>query len=203
MTLHAVPKAVFNGSVKLARTPVDATIGVLGGSDSRVKHLVDRAEAGARSAVGTLFADEELREEGRSARLATKERERALRLHEEAEVRRREGEQTLAQAGEESQETVAEARRQAEQERRKAEKRKREREARARKAAEKEKEKTAKAAAKVKRVEEKADKAARLRKIEAKEESIEAKEKAVAKERQAERVQETAAAAKAARKNGN
>jgi hypothetical protein len=202
MSLHTIPRAIFNGSVKLARMPFDATLGALGGADSKLTHLLDRTEAGARSAVSTLFADEDLRKEGRAALLATKQRERAAGLREEAEVHQRIGEETLAEAREESEEAVAEARRHAEQERRKAEKRKRDREARAQKAAKSEKQKAAKAAARAKRVEEKANKAAQLKKIEAKEENIEAKEKAVGKERQAERLEEVAAAAKAARKNG-
>ena len=74
MSMPTIPKTIFNSSVKLARAPFDVALGALGGSDSQAKHLLDRAEAGARSATGVLFADPELREEGRAALLATKER---------------------------------------------------------------------------------------------------------------------------------
>jgi hypothetical protein len=171
MSLPTVPKAIFNSSLKLARAPFDLALGAFGGSDSQAKHLLDRAEAGARSATGVLFADAELREQGRAALLATKERERAAGLEEIAE-----------------------------QERRKAERRRREREARARKTEAKKKAKTAKTAAKVKRANAKAEKTAQLEKLEAKEGSIEAKEEAAAAEREAERLEKAAAAAKKARR---
>src|SRR3954449_8711664 len=64
MSLPTIPKTIFNSSIKLARTPVDLALGAFGGSESGAKNLVDRAEAGARSATGVLFRDEELREEG-------------------------------------------------------------------------------------------------------------------------------------------
>ncbi|MGN6663029.1 MAG: hypothetical protein ACTHK6_02300 [Solirubrobacterales bacterium] len=147
MSMPTIPKTIFNSSIKLARTPFDVALGVLGGAESPARHLLDRAEAGARSATGVLFADEELKEQGRTALLATKERERAVRLRETAEVREREAEERQAEVGEAAREAEAEARRQAEQERRKAEKRRREREARAAKAEAKKKEKAAKAAA--------------------------------------------------------
>ncbi|HEV2727582.1 MAG TPA: hypothetical protein VGV34_04760, partial [Solirubrobacterales bacterium] len=86
MSMPTIPKAIFNSSVKLARAPFDVALGAVGGSDSSVKHLLDRAEAGARTATGVLFADPQLREEGRAALLATKERERATELREKAEV---------------------------------------------------------------------------------------------------------------------
>src|SRR3954470_6387715 len=158
MSLLTIPKTIFNSSIKLARTPVDVAIGALVGSESGAKNLVDRAEAGARSATGVLFRDEELREQGRAALLATKERERAMTLREQAEVEKREASERQAELSKAPGEAAAEARRKAEQNRRKAEKRRRDREARA---AEKEKEKKQKAkksAAKVKRSNAKAQK---------------------------------------------
>ncbi|HVD37642.1 MAG TPA: hypothetical protein VNC15_02285, partial [Solirubrobacterales bacterium] len=146
MAMPTVPKTIFNASLKLARAPFDVALGALGGSDSGAKHLIDRAEAGARSATGVIFADPELREEGRAAMVATKERERATELREKAEVQEREAEERQARAAEAAEKAAAEARRNAEQEKRKAEKRRREREAQAKKAEAKKKEKAAKAA---------------------------------------------------------
>jgi hypothetical protein len=125
MSLPTVPKTIFNSSLKLARAPFDVAFNALGGQDSQAKHLLDRAEAGARSATGVLFADAELREQGRASLLATKERERAVHLREKAEVQEREAEERQAEASEAAREAAAEARRKAEQERRKAEKRRR------------------------------------------------------------------------------
>src|SRR3954465_11798553 len=90
MSLPTIPKTIFNSSIKLARMPADLALGPLRGSDSGAKNLVEPAEAGARSATGVLFRDEELREEGRAALLAAKERERALALREKAEGEERE-----------------------------------------------------------------------------------------------------------------
>src|SRR5436305_14530836 len=100
MSLPTIPKRIFNSSIKLARTPADIALGALGGSESQAKNLIDRAEAGARSATGALFADRELREEGRAALLATKERERATELREKAEVQEREASERQAKVSE-------------------------------------------------------------------------------------------------------
>src|SRR6476659_676897 len=97
MAMPTVSKTNFNSSIQLARAPFDITLGALGGSDSSAKHLLDRAEAGARSANGALFRDDELREEGRMVLLATKERERAVELREKAEVQEREAEERQAE----------------------------------------------------------------------------------------------------------
>jgi hypothetical protein len=202
MTMHAVPKAIFDRSLKLVRAPLDIALGAVGASDSAAKHVIDRVEAGTRSATGVLFADEELREEGRAALLAAKERERAARLHEEAELRQRDAVRNLNEVGEESAEARAEARQTAEAERRKAEKRRREREAQAAEAATARKRKAAKSAAKAKRANAKRDKAATLEKLDAKEESIEAKEAAARTRREAKRLKQAASGAKRARKNG-
>ena len=121
MSMPTIPKTIFNSSIKLARTPVDLALGALGGSESQAKNLVDRAEAGARSATGVLFRDPELREEGRAALLAAKERERAVELREKAEVQEREAEERQAELSKAAEEAAAEARRKAEQERRTAE----------------------------------------------------------------------------------
>jgi hypothetical protein len=203
MTMHTVPKTVLDRSLRLARAPIDAALGVVGASDSAARHLVDRVEAGARSATGTLFADDELKQEGRDVLLATKQRERADRLHEEAELREDEAQRTIEAVAEETAKKRAEAEQRAEQERRKAEKRQRERESRATKSAAAEKEKKVKSAAKAKRTNTKRDQAAKLEKLDAKEESIEVKEEAARAQREAERLKEAAAAAKASRKDGN
>jgi hypothetical protein len=203
MTMHTVPKSALDRSLKLARAPIDAALGVVGASGSAAKHLIDRVEAGARTATGTLFADEELKQEGREVLLATKQRERADRLHEEAELREDEAGRKIEAAAEKSAEKRAKAEKRAGEERRRAEKRRRERESRAAKSAAAEKEKKAKAAAKAKRANAKRDQAVKLEKLDAKEESIEVKEEATRAQREAERLKEVTEAAKAGRKDGN
>jgi hypothetical protein len=201
VSVSKVPRTIVDRSLKLARAPIDAALSVTGASESPAKHLVDRLEAGARSASGVLLADRELKEQGRAVLLATRQRERASSLHGEAELRRDEADRNLEEAAEETAEERAEARRKAEAKRREAEKRRREREERAKKAAAAKKEKVAKAAKKAEQTNAKRDQAAKLRKLDAKEESIERREEAAAAEREAERIGKVAAAAKQDRKD--
>jgi len=203
VSVSKVPRTIVDRSLKLARAPIDAALGVTGASESQAKHLVDRIEAGARSASGVLLADEELKEQGRAVLLATRQRERAASLHQEAELRREEADRNLEETAEESAEQRAEARRDAEAKRREAEKRRREREQRAKRSAAAKKEKVAKAAKEAERSNAKRDQAAQLRKLDAQEESIAQREQAAAAEREAERLADAAAAAKKDRKAGD
>jgi hypothetical protein len=174
MSMSTATRTVFDRSLKLTRWPFDAALGLFGASDSAAKHAVDRLEAGARSATGTLFGDEQLKEEGHRVSQATEQREYAAQLREEAE-----------------------------EERRQADKRRRERESRAAKTAATRKQKAAKSAAKAEQVKAKRDRTAQLDKLDAKEEAIKSKEDASRLERQVKKVEEVAAAAKRDRKDGN
>src|SRR3954469_25693167 len=118
MSMPTIPKTIFNSSIKLARTPIDVALGALGGSDSSAKHMLDRAEAGARSATGVLFRDPELREQGRAALLATRERERGRARREKAGAEEREATERRAELGRAAEGAVPEPRRKAEQDRR-------------------------------------------------------------------------------------
>lgn len=200
--MTTIPKTIVDQSLKLARVPFDVVLRPFGGSDTSAGHFVDRAEAGARSAAGMLFADEELKEKGRAAFLATRERERANRLRESADVRVHEADQLQARVAEEARQAETAAAEKAERDRRSAERRKRERQETAGKTAAKKKQKVAKSTAKAARAKSKADKSAQLKKLEAKEESIKAKEAAAATERESELLRDAAASAKKARKNG-
>lgn len=100
MALPAAPKAVFDRSLKLARVPLDMALRATGGAESPAKFALDRVEAGARSAAGVFFRDEDLKEEGRRALLAARERERALGLREESVRMERDEEQRLSESAE-------------------------------------------------------------------------------------------------------
>jgi len=200
MTMRTVPRTIFDRSLKLVRAPFDAALGAVGAADSSAKHMLDRIEAGARSRVGALFADDELRKQGREALLATRERERAGELRADAAQRESEARRNLETAGEEAARAKAEARREAEEKRRKADRRRRERESQAARSATTSKGKTAKTVAKVKRDNAKRDKGAQLEKLDAKEKSIEAKEAALRSEREAEQLKRVASTAKEIRK---
>jgi hypothetical protein len=100
MAMPALPKRVFNGSLKLARTPIDAALDLSGHADSAAKYGLDRLEAGVRSATGVLFRDQQLQEQGSRSRLAAKERERASDLQERSVHGEREAEARLEEAAE-------------------------------------------------------------------------------------------------------
>lgn len=85
MALPGPAKTLFDVGLRLTRTPVDITLQITGRTDTALELTVDRLEAGVRSATGVLFADEELKEQGARGRTATRERERAAGLREEAE----------------------------------------------------------------------------------------------------------------------
>jgi hypothetical protein len=98
MALPGPARALFDVGLRLSRTPVDITLQVAGRTDTTLELTVDRLEAGVRSAAGVLFADEELKAQGARGRLATRERERAAGLREEAEEEAAEAERALAAA---------------------------------------------------------------------------------------------------------
>jgi hypothetical protein len=86
MALPGPAKSLFDVGLRLSRTPVDITLQLTGRTDTTLELTVDRLEAGVRSATGVLFADEELKEQGARGRIATRERERAAGLREQAEA---------------------------------------------------------------------------------------------------------------------
>jgi hypothetical protein len=200
MSFTTIPKTIVDQTLKLARAPLDVALRPFGGSASSAGQFVDRAEAGARSAAGTILADNELKEKGRASMLATSERERAARLRESAEVRQHEADQRQARIAEEARRAKAAAAEKEDRDRRNAEQRKKDRQSAARKTATKKKQKVAKTTAEKARANKKADNSAQLKKLKAKEKDIKAKEDAAAAEREAERLEKAAAAAKAARK---
>jgi hypothetical protein len=101
MALPTMPKTIFEGSLSLARAPLDAALKVAGsGPDSAANQALDRVEASARNAVGTIFRDEGLRRDAQRQTIAGKERERAQRLQEAARREERERSQRLAEEAE-------------------------------------------------------------------------------------------------------
>jgi hypothetical protein len=98
MALPGPAKTLFDVGLRLTRAPVDLTLQLAGRTDSTLELTVDRLEAGVRSATGVLFGDEELREQGARGRLATRERERAVGLREEAEREAAEAERIVEAA---------------------------------------------------------------------------------------------------------
>jgi dTMP kinase len=84
--IRRIPRAAIDGSLRLARVPVDLVTGVLPNAEP-VGLAVDRADAGVRDALGRVLRDEQLQDEAERRRIAADERERALRLRAEAELK--------------------------------------------------------------------------------------------------------------------
>lgn len=98
MALPGPAKTLFDVGLRLLRTPVDITLQLAGRTDTALELTVDRIEAGVRSATGAIFGDEELKEQGARGRIATRERERAAGLREEAEAEAAEAEDLIEAA---------------------------------------------------------------------------------------------------------
>lgn len=103
MTTKTIPKAAFDGALKLARKPADVLLGVAPENriTSSIAVAVDRADAAIRGAAGSAMRDLELGDEAKRLRAAAEERRRARDLPTEA------GEAT-AQASEDVTEVKAE-----------------------------------------------------------------------------------------------
>jgi hypothetical protein len=83
MSLHPVPKTIFNSSLKLARAPFDVALGALGGSKERqakVGEAAEEAAADARRKAEQQRRKAEKRRREREARAAKAEqRKKAAR----------------------------------------------------------------------------------------------------------------------------
>ena len=96
MDLRRIPRAAVGGYIKAVRWPVDRTTKVLRGGDG-AEVAVDRAEATARAAAGTVLGDEELKRDAAQRSRAADEREHADTLHGAAEARASIAEQELTE----------------------------------------------------------------------------------------------------------
>ena len=107
MTLRTISRTAVGASLKLARLPVDGVLRVAGGAPANgVKLILDRAEARIRALAVKALGDEVLQEDARRRRLAADERERAMHLRAEAELRSERADEQVA-----SKERAAERRR--------------------------------------------------------------------------------------------
>jgi hypothetical protein len=204
MTLRTISRMAVGGSLKLARLPIDGVLRAAGGSSAVVhaKLAVDRTEAKIRALAGKAFGDEVLQEDARRRGEAANERERAVQLRAEAELRseraderitaqERAAERRRAQAAE-----TAKRKRQQAQERRDLHKRTAaDATRRRRNAAE------TSAAQEEKVIEERA-KLGRLEHLDTKADALEEKEAALRTGDEARRLRAAAANAKAERKEG-
>src|SRR5919199_1894694 len=114
MNLRSIPRTAVGGYIKAVRWPIDRTTRLLrrDGDKSGAELAVDRADAAARGAAGTVLGDEELKQDASRRTKAADERERAQALSGAARAR--------AEQAEEDREAKAKRARQAEQRRKRA-----------------------------------------------------------------------------------
>jgi colicin import membrane protein len=89
MNVRDIPTTAVDSYLKLVRLPLDSAISLLPGNGTGAKPAaklaLDRADATVRAMVAGLLGDATLREDAERRRAAADERERALKLHAEAE----------------------------------------------------------------------------------------------------------------------
>ena len=120
--IREISRAAVGGSLKVVRLPADTALRLRhrNGGSSAAGIALDRIEARARDVAGRALRDGELREDAELRRVAADERERALRLRSEAEVRTAGAEERYEQRKEQTQKQQTQATRRAQQKRRSA-----------------------------------------------------------------------------------
>jgi hypothetical protein len=205
MMLRNLSRAAIGGSLKLIRLPIDGLLAVGGDRPSFVSAelALDRADARTRDLAGLLLWDFELREDAELRREAADERERALKLRAEAELRSQRADQAADEQRHAAQqrrknaaETKQRKRQQAQERRRSAKASAAQRTNQRRKAAEA-------TAAKTDKVIEEREKNSSLEQLGSKEQAVREKEAALAARDESRRLKQAAGATKEKRKSGD
>ena len=101
MDVLTIPRTAVDRSIRILRLPIDTTVGLLDrdGEKSRTFVLaIDRADATVRRCTGRVLHDESLQRDADARGIAVEERQRALELRIEAELRRRRADAELRRA---------------------------------------------------------------------------------------------------------
>src|SRR5947209_9415048 len=137
---QGISRSAVKGYLKLARTPLDAAVGLLPGDREARQLALDRADATARAFAGAVLRDQSLREDAQRRRAAASEREKALRLKGEAQQKAAEADQRLDQRHDQAQQRRRRAAERAEERRESATRERRQRTKRAEQAEQQRKE---------------------------------------------------------------
>jgi hypothetical protein len=203
MMLRNLSRVAIGSSLRLIRLPIDGLLAVGGdrGRVTAVKLLLDRADARARELSGFVLGDPDLQDDAELRREAADERERALNLRAEAELRN----QRADQLANDRKQTAARRRKQAasttKRKRRQAQERRQSTKATATQRASQRRKAAKSSAAQTERVIEERAKHSRLEQLDSKQESVREKEAALVAADEARRLGKAAAAAKEVRKN--
>jgi colicin import membrane protein len=202
MNVLALPRTAVDRSLRIVRLPIDRVIRRDNNRTAAIALTVDRADAAVRRFAGQLLHDDVLREDATERELAANERQRALELRAEAELRARRADEDLHSELDTAKARRETAARRAEEQEKQAEARRREETRRIEERTEERKSATREAAERnEQRIEERARKE-RLTELERESEVLEAKDDTVTAASEAQRLQRAASEVKSERKSG-
>ena len=206
MDIKRIPGSALDGYLNLVKRPVDAVARRTrrdGFATSPAELVLDRIDATVRETAGRIFGDETLQDDARKRRVAASERERAMELKVEAEVKTQEADQEFARRQRAADERRQQAERRAEEEKQRIEQEKQAKEREVEKTAAQRKASNRKVASTVEgAIDDKADKN-RLQQLQVEAEALREEEKALGAQAAAKTLSTAAGKAKASRKNGS
>ena len=206
MDIKRIPGSALDGYLNLVKRPIDAVARRSRRGDnttSPAELLLDRVDATVRETAGRILGDETLQDDARRRRVAASERERALELKVEAELKTKQADQEFARRQRAAEDRRQSAERRAEEEKQRIEQEKQAKERAVEQTAAQRKSASRKVASTVEgAVEDKADKG-RLQQLQVEADALREEEKALAAQATAKNLSKAASSAKATRKNGN
>lgn len=204
MTLRTISRMAVGGSLKVARLPIDVALRVAGDSSAVVhaKLALDRTDARIRALAGKALGDEVLQEDARRRDQAAEEREGAVQLRTEAELRSERADQRVAAQERAVERRRAQAAETAKRKRRQAQERRESHKRTAAEATSRRRNAAETSAAQSEKVIEERAKLGRLEHLDAKAEALEEQEAALRTADEARRLRAAASSAKAERKKG-
>ena len=204
MTLRTISRMAVGGSLKLARLPIDGVLRVAGDSSAvaHAKLALDRTEAKIRALAGDVLGDEALQEDASRRCEAADERERAVQLRSEAELRSERADQRVAAEEQAAERRRAQAAETAKRKRQQAQERRESHKRTAADATRRRRNAAETSAAQSEKVIEERAKLGRLEHLDAKADALEEEEAALRTADEARRLRAAASRAKAERKEG-
>ena len=198
MTTRTIPRVALGAYLRVVRAPFDGLVALLPGDGASL--ALDRTEATIRALAGMALGDAQLVEDAQRRRVAADERERAIRLHAEAERRTDAEDERLAERREDAERRREQAAEQANARRRRARKSEQQTRSRAGEAERKRRAAARKTAQQADETIDERERRARLETLDTKAEALDEHDDAMTAEDEARRLAEAAAAAKAERK---
>jgi hypothetical protein len=200
MDLRTIPRSAVDAYLKAVRRPVDLALVLLGG-DGGATAVVDRLDATARTVAGyALGGDPRLLEDAQRLHEAGRERARAARLREEAELRAQRGEEDAEERRRHAQRTRAKANGRAQEQRKRADTHARQKAKRAEQAAAKRHDANERATEATREAVHDQAQREKLEALETRSEALEEREEALTARDEARRLGDAAARVKAERK---